>query len=290
MTTVAITLRYCCDNAKISQRYRFRKKLTLIIEILMRYRNDIAFKRDIVAITRIAWRNRVPVIAVSNPKGGAGKSTTTLLLATYLAQQGASVCVLDADPNQPIMDWKKNGQSKTTLHVVGGIRETNLMEALDAQAQQFVFIDLEGTASLLVSRSIAMADFVIIPVQASAVDVRQAGKAIRAVRDEEKVAQRSNPKRRIPFRVLMTRTPAPGAPVSSVQRQLEAEIETAGIPRFQTSLAERLAFKAIFVERLTLAEMEGLRVGNLDAAYENVHQLATELVNLLQDLEKEKAA
>lgn len=232
----------------------------------------------------------MPVIAVSNPKGGAGKSTTTLLLATYLAQKGASVCVLDADPNQPIMDWKKNGNSTTTLQVVGGVRESNLMECLEEQRQQFVFIDLEGTASLLVSRSIAMADFVIVPVQASAVDVRQAGKAIRAVRDEEKVAQRSNPARRIPFRVLMTRTPAPGAPVSSVQRQLEAEIESAGIPRFATSLAERLAFKAVFVERLTLAEMGDLRVGNLEAAYENVHQLAEELVGLLQDLEKGGAA
>ncbi len=225
----------------------------------------------------------MPVIAVSNPKGGAGKSTTTLLLATYLAQQGASVSVLDADPNQPIMDWKKNGKSKTTLTVVGGVKESNLMEVLEEQTQQFVFIDLEGTASLLVSRSIAMADFVIIPVQASAVDVRQAGKAIRAVRDEEKVAQRSNSTRRIPYRVLMTRTPAPGAPVSSVQRQLEVEIQAAGIPRFKTSLAERMAFKAVFVERLTLAEMGDLKVGNLDAAYENVHELAEELIALLQE-------
>lgn len=229
----------------------------------------------------------MPVIAVSNPKGGAGKSTTTLLLATYLAQSGASVCVLDADPNQPIMDWKKNGNSKTNLTVVGGIRESNLMETLEDQPHQFVFIDLEGTASLLVSRSIAMADFVIIPVQASAVDVRQAGKAIRAVRDEEKVAQRSNAARRIPFRVLMTRTPAPGAPVSSVQRQLEAEIETAGIPRFKTSLAERMAYKALFVERLTLSEMGDLRVGNLEAAYENVHNLAEELIGCLQAVDRE---
>lgn len=232
----------------------------------------------------------MPVIAVSNPKGGAGKSTTTLLLATYLAQKGASVCVLDADPNQPILDWKKNGNSKTTLQVVGGVRESNLMECLEEQHQQFVFIDLEGTASLLVSRSIAMADFVIIPVQASAVDVRQAGKAIRAVRDEEKVAQRSNAARRIPFRVLMTRTPAPGAPVSSVQRQLEAEIASAGIPCFTVSLAERMAYKAMFVERLTLAEMGNLRVGNLEAAYDNVHQLAEELIGLLQDLEKGRPA
>lgn len=192
------------------------------------------------------------------------------------------MCVLDADPNQPIMDWKTQGQSTTSLQVIGGVRETNLMEILDHQQQQFIFIDLEGTASVLVSRSIALADFVIIPVQASAVDVRQASKAIRAVRDEEKVAQRSNPDRRIPFRVLMTRTPAPGAPVSSVQQQLEAEIANAGIPRFKTSLAERLAFKAVFVERLSLSELGGYKVGNLEAAYENVHQLAEELVDTLQ--------
>lgn len=229
----------------------------------------------------------MPVIAVSNPKGGAGKSTTTLLLATYLAQRGATVCVLDADPNQPILDWKAQGESNTTLEVIGGVRESNLMEILDRQQHQFIFIDLEGTASVLVSRSIALADFVIVPVQASAVDVRQASKAIRAVRDEERVAQRSNPERQIPYKVLMTRTPAPGAPVSSVQQQLEAEIASAGIPRFRTSLAERLAFKAVFVERLSLAELGGYKVGNLEAAYENVHQLAEELVETLHQVQGE---
>ena len=224
----------------------------------------------------------MPVVAISNPKGGAGKSTATLLLSTFLAQRGASVCVLDADPNQPILDWKTHGKSASSMQVIGGVRETNLMEILDNQQQQFIFIDLEGTASVLVSRSIALADFVIVPVQASAVDVRQASKAIRTVRDEERVAQRSSPGRRIPFRVLMTRTPAPGAPVSSVQQQLEAEIANAGIPRFRTSLAERLAFKAVFVERLSLSELGGYKVGNLEAAYENVHQLAEELVDTLQ--------
>jgi len=224
----------------------------------------------------------MPIIAVSNPKGGVGKSTATLLMATYLAEQGASVCVLDADPNQPIYDWKTQGESKTTLDVVGGVKESTLMDTLDGLNHQFIFIDLEGTASVMVSRSIAMADFVIVPLQASAVDVRQAAKAIRAVRDEEKVAQRSNPTRRIPYRVVMTRTPAPGAPVSSVQRQLEKEIVAAGISKFATNLAERLAYKAVFVERLTLTELKDQKVGNLEAAKENVHTLVTELIDTLQ--------
>src|SRR5258708_30741665 len=121
---------------------------------------------------------------------------------------------------------------------MGGTKKSNLWKVFDAKTDHFFFTTLEETASVLVSRSIAMSDFVIIPVQASAVDVRQAGKAIRAVKDGEKVAQRSNMLREIPYRVLMTRTPAPGAPVSSVLRQLESELVYAEVPRFRTSLSD----------------------------------------------------
>jgi chromosome partitioning protein len=167
--------------------------------------------------------------------------------------------------------------------VVGEAREDTIMDAIEEHARQrtFVFVDLEGTASLLVSRSIAFADFVIIPIQASAVDVRQAQKAITAVRNEERLAQRSNPDRSIPHKVLMTRTPAPGAPVSTMQRQLEAEINSAGIGRFRNTLAERQAYKAVFSERLALEELGEMRVGNLEAAQENVRLLATELLETL---------
>jgi chromosome partitioning protein len=96
---------------------------------------------------------------------------------------------------------------------------------------QFVFVDLEGTASLLVSRAIAYSDFVIIPIQASSLDVRQAARAIQQVRNEEKIMQRSNPLGRIPYRVLMTRTPAPGAPVSKSQKQLEMQITVQNLSR-----------------------------------------------------------
>ncbi|SNT37090.1 chromosome partitioning protein [Granulicella rosea] len=230
----------------------------------------------------------MPVIAVANPKGGAGKSTTTLLLATHLASRGATTCIIDADPNQPIADWRAHGESKSAVKVVGEAREDTIMDAIEEQARThaFVFVDLEGTASLLVSRSIAFADFVIIPIQASAVDVRQAQKAITAVRSEERLARRSNPNRSIPHKVLMTRTPAPGAPVSTMQRQLEEEIRAAGIGRFQNTLAERQAYKAVFSERLTLEEMGAMRVGNLAAAEENVRLLANELLETLTAIQK----
>ena len=231
----------------------------------------------------------MPVIAVANPKGGAGKSTTALLIACHLAHRGAKACVIAADPNQSIYDWKSNGGSKSALQVVGSAREDSIMDVIEEQASKhtFVFVDLEGTASLLVSRSIAFADFVIIPIQASAVDVRQAQKAISAVRNEERLVQRSNPLRRIPHKVLLTRTPAPGAPISTIQRHLEAEIGNARISRFQTTLSDRQAYKAIFSERLALDELGQHKVGNLEAAKENVRLLTEEMLEMLAAIRKE---
>jgi chromosome partitioning protein len=229
----------------------------------------------------------MPVISTANPKGGAGKSTSTLVLATTLAATGATVCVIDADPNQPIFDWKTEGLSKSSVTVIGGVKEDTILTIIDevAAIHQFVFVDLEGTASLMVSRAIAYSDFVIIPVQASAVDVRQAARAINLVRNEEKIMQRSKPTGRIPYRVLMTRTPAPGAPVSKSQKQLEAQITENGIKRFTTSLAERQAYKIMFNERLALIELtEG---GNISAAIENATDLVNELLVILTSLSDE---
>ena len=223
------------------------------------------------------------VIAVSNPKGGSGKSTTTLVLATHLAHLGASVCVIDADPNRPIQDWKTRGKSRSSIEVFADVNETNFFEVLDAQIPKFqvIFVDLEGTASFLVSRAISAATLVIVPIQASAIDVRQASKAIKIIQDEEKAVRRFDPNRRIEFRILITRTPAPGAPVSASQKELERDLRDAGIPRFSTTLAERQAFKAMFNLRLSLQELVGdKRAGNLETAYENVNLLAEELVML----------
>ena len=218
----------------------------------------------------------MPVVVTANPKGGAGKSTATLVLAQTLAHLGASVAVIDADPNRPILEWR-NGPSKLSLTVVGDVTESSVIRAIreHRSSHQFVFVDLEGTASRLVSRAITQADLVLIPLQASGVDARQASRAVALIHEEEEALGN----RVIPFRVLLTRT----SPIiaTRIEREIVTALVGAGLPLLQNRLNERQAYKALFVRRLALHELDDTQVNGLTEALANAQRLADELVDIL---------
>ena len=84
---------------------------------------------------------------------------------------GATVTVIDADPNRPLVRWRA-GKSASTVEVVGDVTESTIIKVIREYSvqRQFVLVDLEGTANRLVSRAITQADLVLIPLQASALD------------------------------------------------------------------------------------------------------------------------
>jgi chromosome partitioning protein len=227
----------------------------------------------------------MPVIVTANPKGGAGKSTVTLVLAQTLAQLGATVTVIDADPNRPIVDWR-TGNSALPIDVIGDATESTIIRLIrDERArQQFVFVDLEGTASRLVSRAITQADLVLIPLQASGVDARQASRAVALIHEEEEVLG----DRRIPFRVLLTRT----SPIiaTKIEKEIVGALTSAELPLMTARLHERQAFKAIFVRRLALHELDPAQVNGLPEALTNARELADELLDVVTGAVSEKEA
>lgn len=226
----------------------------------------------------------MPVIAVANPKGGAGKSTTALVLGTTLAAHGATVTLLDCDPNRPIAAWAR-GESATGMKVLADISESQIVSTIDAEraGRQFVVVDLEGTASRMVSRAIMRSDLVLIPMQASAVDAAQAARAVSLVQEEEQVVGRA-----IPFRVLFTRT-SPAIPTRN-EKMIIDELRGAGIPVLASHLNERAAYKSMFTYQRTLAELDPALVNGLPAAVENAERLSSEIVELISSLNVRAAA
>jgi chromosome partitioning protein len=78
----------------------------------------------------------MPTIVFASPKGGVGKSTSALILATELAGQGAGVTIIDADPNRPLSRWARRPGKPESLTVIADVTEDSIMDQIEQAARQ----------------------------------------------------------------------------------------------------------------------------------------------------------
>ena len=220
----------------------------------------------------------MPTITFASSKGGCGKSTAAVLLASALAGQ-SDVTLIDADPNQPIVRWSKRSGRPERLIVVGGVTQDTLLDAIeDAEGKTpFVIVDLEGTANLLVSQALSRADLAIVPLKGSTLDAIEALKLVKFITQQERAYRRA-----IPFRLLFTQTPP--AIRSRTLKAIEADLIGQGIPILGTALNDRDAYRAVFAMGGTLGTLNPNEVGGLDAARTNADRYVAEIVKALKAL------
>lgn len=219
----------------------------------------------------------MPIISFANPKGGAGKTTSALLLAGELASRGARVAIIDADPEKWISQWGRLPGKPDNLTILGDVTEDSIVDQIETAAQdaQFVIVDLEGTASLMVANAIGMSDLVIIPTQGASMDAKGAAKTIKLIRNQERMARRL-----ILHSVLMTRTSA--AVMSRALKNVREQMDKAGIDVFQTAIVERAAYRDIFDYGGLLADLSAEQVSNVEKARDNALEFAGEVIAKLK--------
>jgi len=219
----------------------------------------------------------MPTIVFASPKGGVGKSTAAVLLATELASHGGTVTMIDADPNRPITQWASRPGKPDQLIVLETATEDSIIDTIEKAAlqAQFVIVDLEGTASMMAGYAMSRADLVIIPAQGSHLDATEAVKAIRLVKGQERAF-----KKKIPFAILFTRTSSAIRP--RTLQSVEAEFTEKQIPMFRCEIQEREAYRAVFAFGGTLAGLDPAQVTNLIAARKNAWAFAAEVLETLK--------
>jgi chromosome partitioning protein len=219
----------------------------------------------------------MPVISFVSPKGGVGKTTSTVLLGGALADMGAPVTMIDADPNQPVSSWAKLPGRPENLRVIRDVTQDTVIDVIEEEAQRstFVICDLEGTASLTVSYAVSRSDLVLIPLQGSHLDAAQAARAVKLVRSTEKAIGRS-----VPFALFFNRVSTAIQPRTF--RHIRDEFEAASLPVLACTLQEREAFRAIFSFGGTVGGLTSAQASNLPAALANVSDFARAVTNRLR--------
>lgn len=218
----------------------------------------------------------MPTIVFANPKGGAGKTTSALILATELARY-AGVTIVDADPNRPITDWARLPGKPDAITVASDVGEETILDVIDEAAERtpFVIVDLEGTASTVVAYAIGRADLVLIPLQAKQLDGKQAARAIGLVERQQKAFRKT-----IPHAVLMTRTST--AIRSRGLRAILDQLRGHEVAVLDVELIERTAFDAFIAYGGTLEDLDPREVSGVDKAIANARAYAAAVIELLR--------
>jgi chromosome partitioning protein len=188
----------------------------------------------------------MPVIALVNQKGGVGKTTLSLHLATVLAKAGR-VLLIDADPQHSALDWSAQREKPSTFNCIGLPKPTLHRDISSISAgYDWVIIDGPPRVNELARSAIAASDLVVIPVQPSPYDVWAAQDIVGIVRE----CEISKPQLQARFVInrLITGT--------TLASEIKDAISDFDIPLFKTVIRNRTEFAKSARAGMTASETE----------------------------------
>lgn len=210
----------------------------------------------------------MPVVVIGSNKGGVGKTTSTILLGTTYAKKQIPITLLDADKtNHSLTRWKNAGQVPDNINVVSNVGESDIVRTIKEHDKDgtIVIVDLESVASRLTSRAISQADLVIVPVGASTIDAVVGADALKLIKEEEEVLNRS-----IKHAVVLTST-HPGWSTYEEKRVRNA-LNGSNVEILGPTLTTRATFRALFYYGGDLYSMP--QNSGLEKARENAEAFA----------------
>jgi len=124
-------------------------------------------------------------IVVLNPKGGSGKTTIAINLASYLAARGDTPVLMDFDPQGSSVRWaRKRKPTQPPVHVIAAFeKDTRTTRAFQLRVPEYATHVIVDTPAALEARYLPEmtrdADKVIVPVLPSDIDINTCSSCIR---------------------------------------------------------------------------------------------------------------
>ena len=206
------------------------------------------------------------VITVAQRKGGAGKTTLVIQLATAFLAAGREVAVVDIDPQASLTAWMRVREHRREpvlalrLSMIGGWRLGVELDRLKRDAD-LVLVDTPPHAETEARTAVRAADLVLIPVQPSPLDVWASNATFDLARRERRQV-----------RLVLNRMPPRGRAIEETM----AAIRELGARPCGHQLGARTAFVQSVARGLGVVESEPR-----GQAAEEVRALAAEIAAAL---------
>lgn len=185
----------------------------------------------------------MPTIAIVSQKGGSGKTTLAVHLATRAAQGGHESCVIDTDPQATAAAWSDwRGDFLPVVVTAPPARLARTIESAQKQGVDFIVIDTPPHADAAAREAIKAADLVLIPTKPRAFDLH----ALEPIADLVKYAEK-------PAYVVLNGVPA-GATV--LTKEAKKVAKDMGLKMCSVELGDRAAFHRSSAKGETASEID----------------------------------
>ncbi len=194
-------------------------------------------------------------IAIISQKGGAGKTTLSVHLATAASASGHNAAIVDLDPQGTAASWGDRRQADAPEVVSGqAARLSVLIEAAQGNGADLLILDTAPNADQTALRAAQLADVVLIPCRAATFDLE----AIQATLTLAELAKK-------PSFVVLNAIP----PRSGIGREAAEGLIARGAGVAPAMLSQRAAFAHGVIDGRTAQEFEpdGKAAEEVEALY-----------------------
>ena len=191
------------------------------------------------------------IISLVSNKGGVGKSTTAIHLATYFSEFGKTI-LIDGDLNRTSVNWSEDALPFLVI-------DENQLDAIEDV--DYLIIDESGDFQDLVDSS----DLLILPTIPDILSLRPLLLMAEALGDD------------INYRVLLTVVPPHPSKEGSTMLQ---ELKDNGVPIFETLIRRSAGYPRSALEGKTIKDM---KVSNFKRFWRDYKELGNEAMEILSN-------
>lgn len=204
------------------------------------------------------------IITVATMKGGSGKSTLASCLAVHWHLRGRSSTIIDADPQRSIARLATREKALGGITVVEDASENAWKTARKVAGNGPIIIDTPGFRSKATLACIAAADFLLVPVKASPLDIDRMLDTLNSLID-------GAGGRRPTFRCVLTQTTRD----SVIAKHIRNELIEAGFPVLANEMNNRVAYAeaALWGATPSIVEKNGAAAREIAALADEVDGL-----------------